>query len=192
MTAGAEQVLQFWFGQDPCAAELAPRREWFSKDPGFDAEIARRFSATVAAARRGELTDWAGDASSCLALILVCDQFPRNLSRGTADAFATDPLAIELAHLQLQRGWDQRFAPLARSFIYLPFEHSEHLIDQYQSLRLMGSLRGDPRGAALWPWAVKHYEVIARFGRYPHRNAALGRPSTAAELAFLAQPGSSF
>jgi len=133
----------------------------------------------------GGLADWLQKPKSCLALVIVLDQFPRNMFRGTARAFAADAAALEAARTIVDRGWDQAFSPDESTFAYLPFEHSESLQDQERSLRLF-------EGNENYEWARKHYEVVRRFGRFPHRNAALGRASTPEEVEFLAQPGSSF
>jgi uncharacterized protein (DUF924 family) len=117
--------------------------------------------------------------------VIVLDQFPRNMFRGAARAFAADALALQAARTIVERGWDRAFSPDERTFAYLPFEHSENLQDQEQSLRLF-------EGNENLEWARKHYEIVRRFGRFPHRNAALGRASTPEEIAFLGQPGSSF
>jgi uncharacterized protein (DUF924 family) len=122
----------------------------------------------------------------------VLDQFPRNMFRGTPRAFAADARALELARDAVGRGFDQVFLPVQRWFTYLPFEHAEDLAMQRESLRLFERLAADAAGAGTFTYAMRHYAVIARFGRFPHRNAILGRESTPDELAFLAQPGSSF
>ena len=173
----AQDVLGFWFGADPKA--------WFEKNPAFDAEIRARFLPLYERAARGELKAWLENAESSLALVILLDQFPRNLFRGSARAFATDALAREAARTLVERGWDRNMSPEQRTFVYLPFEHSESLADQELSMRLF---EGNPN----FEWARKHWEIIRRFGRFPHRNAALGRASTPEELAFLKEPGSNF
>ena len=184
------EVLRFWFGETPTAA---PRDAWFRKDAAFDAAIRARFGATVDRALAGGLQDWAATPAGALARILVLDQFTRNTSRGTARAFAGDALALAAAEDLVADGRHLRLAPMQRWFAYLPFEHAEDLAVQQQSLQLFGALAAEhPALAEAQVWAVKHADVIRRFGRYPHRNALLGRVSTAAELDFLAQPGSSF
>jgi uncharacterized protein (DUF924 family) len=188
----ALEVIEFWFGapSDPQHGKVRP--QWFRKDPDFDAEIGRRFGALVAEARAGGLAGWAREERGALALILVCDQFPRNLFRERAEAFSLDVRALALAREMVERGWDRRLAPVKRWFVYLPFEHSESIDDQREAVRRFAALRDDPEAGGGYEWAVKHLEVIERFGRFPHRNEALGRESTPEEIEFLAQPGSRF
>jgi len=192
MSVAPHEVLDFWFGE-PGSQEFGRAREfWFSKSAATDAMIASRFAAAVEAALRGELRPWAdGDARDALALILLLDQFTRNLFREGARAFAGDDAALAVAKRLLADGRHRQLAPVERWFAYMPFEHSEQIDEQRQSLRLFGELAHDGLADPL-PWAQKHYEVIARFGRYPHRNELLGRASTAEEAAFLRQPGSRF
>lgn len=186
------EVLAFWFGEPAERALGRPRDAWFRKDDGFDAAIRARFGALVDEARAGGPAGWESDDDGALALLVVCDQFPRNLFRGDARAFALDARALALAKRVVAEGRDARLRPVERAFVYLPFEHSESLADQREAVRLFGALRGDPDAGGYHEWALKHLEVIERFGRFPHRNEALGRTSTAQELAFLAQPGSRF
>jgi uncharacterized protein (DUF924 family) len=173
----AKEVLKFWFERD--------RKAWFEKNPAFDEEIRQRFLPHYELGATGMLGSWKQAPASCLALVVLLDQFPRNMFRGTARAFATDPLALEAARTILDRGWDKAMTPDERVFAYLPFEHSEALQDQKLSLKLF---EGNPN----FEWARKHWEIIRRFGRFPHRNAALGRESTPEEIEFLKQPGSGF
>lgn len=182
----ANEVLRFWFR----GAER--RKEWFAKDPSFDAEIRERFLRTYEDAASGAVKHWKEQPGDCLALVVALDQFPRNLFRGTARAFATDAAARDAAAHALDRGWDRAMLPVERLFLYLPFEHSESAADQERSLALMRELSRHPETADALEWAEKHFAVIARFGRFPHRNVALGRPSTPAEIEFLRQPGASF
>ena len=179
----AQEVLDFWF------RGTQARKEWFQKDPAFDAEIRARFFGLYEQAASGALAHWMNQPDECLALILVLDQFPRNLFRApaadAARAYATDALALEAARRAVDAGYDRALPEVARTFFYLPFEHSESLADQERSLQLFA---GHPNHA----WALRHWEIVKRFGRFPHRNAALGRDSTAAEIDFLQQPGSSF
>ncbi|HEX5612731.1 MAG TPA: DUF924 family protein [Burkholderiales bacterium] len=175
----AQAVLDFWFrGEEP-------RKEWFQKDPAFDAEIARRFLALHEVAAAGELADWRHSPGDCLALIILLDQFPRNMFRGTAKAFSTDAMALDAAKHAVDTGLDRSMSDVQRTFVYLPFEHSESLADQERALELFA---GNPN----FEWARKHWEIVRRFGRFPHRNAILGRESTAAEIEFLKEPGSGF
>jgi len=184
------EVLAFWFG--PPTAEPVARAEWFRKDPAFDAQIGQRFGRLIESALEGGLDAWAASPSGSLARILVLDQFTRNVHRDTPRAFAGDARALEGARALVASGWHLGFTPVQRWFCYLPFEHSEALADQDESLRLFALLREDPVAGGAHEWALRHREVIERFGRFPHRNAILGRPSTEAELAFLSQPGSRF
>jgi uncharacterized protein (DUF924 family) len=150
------------------------------------------FSDAVEAALRGDLRHWQnGSARDALALILLLDQFTRNLYRDNARAFAGDAAALAVARALVAGGRDAQLAPVERWFAYMPFEHSEQLADQRESLRLFAALAAAGPAEPL-VWAQKHFDVIARFGRYPHRNEMLGRPSTAAEIEFLRQPGSRF
>jgi uncharacterized protein (DUF924 family) len=175
----ASDVVGFW-------RDAGPER-WFAKDNAFDAEIRARFKPAHHQAARGELAAWAGTWQGSLALLLLLDQFPRNLWRGSAHAFATDPLALSLARAALTAGFD-REAPFAlRIFFYLPFEHSESIIDQDRCIELCEAL--DATGSDWARWARLHRDIIARFGRFPHRNPMLGRESTMEEQAFLADGG---
>jgi len=179
----AQEVLEFWFR----GAEA--RKEWFQKDAAFDAEIRARFLALFEQAAAGALAHWSDHPADCLALIVTLDQFPRNLFRASgpeaARAFATDGPALAAARHALESGYDREVPEVARTFLYLPFEHSEDLTDQERSLQLFA---GHPNEI----WALRHWEIVKRFGRFPHRNAALGRESTPAEIEFLQQPGSGF
>lgn len=176
-----ETVLDFWF---------SPRVEtnWFVPDPALDAEIAERFGDWVEAALAGELEDWSFDARGALALVILLDQFPRNMWRGTAKAFAGDQLAREAADNAVTMEFDWELEPKQRTFLYLPFEHSEDIAHQRKAVDLFRE-RATPDAL---DWAEKHLRIIERFGRFPHRNSALGRTSTPEEVEFLKQPGSSF
>lgn len=182
------EVLDFWFGVPRGGAP----REWFMKDAAFDEEIRRRFGALHEAAARRELEGWRAARDSMLALVVVLDQFSRNLYRGEARAFAQDEHARECARQALARGDDRQLAAVERQFLYLPLEHSEDLDDQDEAIERMRSLDffDEMRGAL--DWAHRHRDIIARFGRFPHRNAALGRESTPDEVEFLKEPGSGF
>lgn len=178
---GPEAVLHFWF-------EETPERLWFAKDDAFDARLHERFGVLHAQAARCELWHWRASARGRLAEIIVLDQFSRNLLRGQPQAFASDPLALALAQELVAQGLDARLVPRERAFAYMPYMHSESLVVQQQSLRLFEAL-GQPGNL---DFARRHEVIVARFGRYPHRNAALGRISSAEEQAFLQQPGSGF
>ena len=183
-----EHVLDFWFGVPPGKA----RAEWFRKDAAFDEEIRARFGALHATASQRGLEAWRAEPLPMLALVVVLDQFSRNLYRGDARAFAQDAHARECAREALARGDDKGLLPVQRQFLYLPLEHSEDLADQEECVELMRALEAYEPTRGLTEWAVKHRDIVARFGRFPHRNAALGRPSTPEEIAFLQQPGSGF
>lgn len=190
MTA-PQDVLDFWFGASGSAEHGRPREWWFRKSDATDTGIRQRFGADVEDALAGRRDDWAKGARETLALILLLDQFTRNIFRDTPRAFAGDQRALALARGLVQSGADRTLASLERWFVYLPFEHAESLAMQQESLRLFGQLAADGQADAL-DWAQKHHDVIARFGRFPHRNAILGRPSTPEETTFLGQPGSRF
>lgn len=186
----AFEVLRFWFGEG--AAYGVPRKCWFEKDPEFDSEIRRRFLAVHEKAIAGVLGSWHEAPGNCLAFIVLTDQLPRNMFRGKARAFAGDALALEAARRALARGHDRGALAIERMFFYLPFEHSESLADQERSCELFKPLAALPETPDVYRYAERHREIIARFGRFPHRNAALGRTSTPAEIEFLARPGSGF
>jgi uncharacterized protein (DUF924 family) len=169
----SSEIVSFW-------GEAGPDR-WFEPHEGFDQAIRLRFLSTYEAAANGELAAWEVSVEGALALVLLLDQFPRNMFRGDARAFATDALARGVADRALARGFDQATDLALRPFFYLPFMHSEALIDQDRSVRLYEAL-GD---AEQLRWATEHRDVIQRFGRFPGRNPALGRDTTPAEQAFL-------
>ncbi len=185
-----EAVLEFWFG--PPDARGTARPEWFRKDAAFDGGIARRFGDLHRAASRRELEAWRMSAQPMLALVVVLDQFSRNLYRGDARAFAQDAYARECAAEAVERGDDLERLPVERQFLYLPFVHGESIDDQDRGVDLMASLEAFEETRGALEWAEKHRAILRRFGRFPHRNAALGRPSTPAEIEFLREPGSSF
>lgn len=187
----AADVLDFWFDRNGAEA-LSPRKAWWEKNPAFDEEIRRHFGAAVEHALSGGYDDWAGEAESALALILLLDQFPRNLFRNSAKAFAGDERARAVARQMTDRGFDIGLPPVMRQFAYMPFEHSEALADQDFSCLLFAALEKDLPGQDILDYAERHRAIIARFDRFPHRNAALGRESTPEEIEFLRQPGSSF
>lgn len=184
-------VLDFWFAD----GRHGYRQIWFKRDDAFDAEIRARFGGLVVPAREGKLDDWAATPEGALALTILLDQFPRNLFRGSPEAFASDPHALALARRVLHERMDLAMTTTERGFLYLPFEHSESMEAQNQSVTVFEGLRDCPQSAApggVIDYAWRHWHVIRRFGRFPHRNAVLGRESTPAELAYLAQPGSGF
>lgn len=183
-----QTVLDFWFLPPGAPGHGALRKAWFDADPAFDAEIRTRFGAAVEAAGLGTLDHWQDEGPACLALVLLLDQFPRNIHRGTARAYAADEKARAVAAHALARGYDREVGRWHRVFFYLPFEHSEDLGDQRLSMELLGALGEDAEGRQLAESATRHLRVIERFGRFPHRNEILGRTSTPEELAFLAGP----
>lgn len=188
----AREVLRFWFeGPDGRYAGQA-RRRWFVKDPDFDAQIVARFGELIESALAGACDDWGRSEERACALVIVLDQFTRNAFRGTPRMYAGDAAALRTARHIVAEGWDRRYDPLHRWFAYMPFQHSESLADQRESMRLFAQLRDDPVAGAAWSWVERHHEIIERFGRFPHRNAMLGRVSTPQEIEFLREPGSAF
>jgi len=172
LSARATELIRFW-------REAGPR-QWFNKDVDFDAGFRERFLDTHLCAARRELDDWAASADGTLALLLLLDQFPRNAFRGSAHAYATDPLARHFARAGIDAGFDSAIEPALRLFCYLPFSHSEELLDQEYSVGLMRALDGESLAHA-----ESHRAIILRFGRFPHRNAVLARPTSREEQAFL-------
>jgi len=170
-------VLTFW-------RDAGPER-WYEKDAAFDADMERQFLATWELASKGELSTWEDTDEGTLALLIVLDQFSRNLFRGDVRAFQNDPMAREIANRAIARGVDQRIDAALREFIYMPFEHSEDLTDQKRSVALF---RATENGDNL-KWAILHLEIIEKFGRFPHRNKVLGRVSSPEEEAYLADGG---
>lgn len=189
--AGADEVLDFWFDVPTGTGHGQVRSLWFTKSDATDALVRARFNATVEAALRGELDHWAATPRGALALILLLDQFTRNIFRDTPRAFEGDARALQVATALVDSGRDRALPQLQRWFVYLPFEHAESLPLQQRAVALFEALAEDGLAEPL-EWALRHRDVIARFGRFPHRNAILGRSSTAEERAFLAQPGSRF
>ena len=188
MPLTAADVLDFWFGPPPHAM----RDTWFRKEPAFDATIREGFGDAVAAALAGDFHFWRRSPHGALALVILLDQFTRNVYRDTPQAFAGDALALDIAVAAVDQGFDRKLDALERWFLYLPFEHAEDWAMQERSLALFGQLAADTGDRTALHWAEKHAAVIRRFGRYPHRNAILSRPSSPEEIAFLAEPGSEF
>ena len=191
----AQAVLDFWFLPADASGHGRYRTEWFRKDAAFDAAIRRQFAGDVEAALAGSLREWETGAAGGLARVILLDQFTRNLFRGTAKAFAGDGEALALAERMVGGGQDKNLPPLQRMFVFLPFEHSESMLNQERSVALFAGLRREAQAAAFdaaYDYAVRHRDIVERFGRFPHRNDILGRASTAAEIEFLKQPGSSF
>lgn len=183
-----DEVLDFWFGARNAPEFGASRDWWFRKSDATDAAIRSRFGADVEAALAGERDGWAASPRGALALILLLDQFTRNIFRESARAFAGDAQALSLARSLVDRGDNLKLAPVERWFSTMPFEHSEQLLDQYEALHLFEALAPLGLPDAL-KWARLHFDVIKRFGRFPHRNAILGRESTPEEIEYLKRHG---
>ncbi len=192
MPTEADEVLAFWFGREyePGYGEF--REAWFRKDPEFDQQVQKRFGPLYERAAAGELDGWREEARSCLALVICLDQFPRNMFRGDGRTHATDDKALETARYALERALDRELPPFQRVFVYMPFMHSESVEDQRRSVELFGRLAEKPGAPDLTSYAVGHMEIVERFGRFPHRNAILGRETTPEEAEFLQGPDSSF
>ena len=189
----AQAMLDFWFGDRSDAGYGQPRKAWFAKDDAFDIAVRLQFATAIEQALRGELDDWRSEARSALAQILLLDQLTRNAFRGTARAFAGDARALASASRMVGERSDEALPTFMRSFVYLPFEHAEGLAMQDEAVRLFTRLAAeDPGQESNLDYAHRHRAIIERFGRFPHRNQILGRQSTAEEMEFLRQPGSSF
>lgn len=195
-----EAVVRFWLGDDsddPRTVD-AHRKYWFTKDPAFDRRVAEEFGTDVERASRGELDHWARSPRGALALVLVCDQFPRNIHRGTPRAFALDERALRTARALVAHGDDAALGYVERAFLYMPLMHAEDLDAQQLGVERFAALAGEapsPLSKTMrnfHHYAERHMEIVQRFGRFPHRNAILGRESTPDEAEFLQQPGSSF
>lgn len=186
MDPRAAELLSFWFRNGD------RDKRWFGKDPAFDFEVRVRFLALYEQAAAGTLTAWWGSPTECLALVLVLDQLPRNIFRGSMRAFATDAAALAAAKHAVAREDDRAMRPVERLFLYLPFEHAESLAEQRRACELLEPLARYPETDDAYRYALAHREVIERFGRFPHRNSILGRASTPEELEFLKAPGSVF
>ena len=191
-TPNPEALLEFWFGDlTDGFADEAHRALWFNGGDAFDTLCRDRFAALPAAARSGELDPWLESVRGALAYVLVCDQLPRNMYRGTPDAFGFDGLARDAAGSGIEQGFDRQLQFDERAFFYLPFEHSERIVDQHTSVGLFTALRdATPQGkrhltGSSLGYAQGHRDIILRFGRFPHRNAVLGRASTPPELEYL-------
>jgi len=196
----AEDVLSFWFGPaEPggwCGKEVSQR--WYKKDEAFDRAIEQKFRATHEAAVAGSCDAWLASPDGCLAVVILLDQFSRNMFRGTPGMFASDVQALEIAKEGMKRGDHLRLEGHRRSFFYMPLMHSEALADQEECVRLFAEMveatmdSGPSRVEGSLDFAKRHRDIVLQFGRFPHRNEVLGRESTAEEAAFLRQPGSGF
>jgi len=189
----AERILNFWLTPDTDAHDLVNSwSRWFDPNPDLDRLCKTLFLSSYRDAACGRLDGWKKTPRTCLALVLLLDQFPRNMFRGTAKAFATDAKAREISRHAIASGFDRELGRIMRMFLYLPLEHSEHLNDQMESVRLASALAEDygtsPAGAAIRDSAEFHLKTILHFGRFPGRNEALGRLSTKEEIEFLKQP----
>ncbi len=198
-----DDVLSYWFAElaEPSASPQAvpsTTSRWFKGGPAVDEEIRQRFGDAREPARRGELDGWTATPRGTLALLLLLDQFPRNVYRDDPRSFASDAHGLAIARAAVARGDDLQVLPVQRTFFYLPFEHSEDLADQRIAVEKIRANHAGAQGEVkalleqTVDYAVRHQEVIARFGRFPHRNKIVGRPSTPEEEEFLKQPGSSF
>lgn len=201
MSVTPKDVLEYWFGgHDPDDPATGSRQAdlWWGHSEQSDRALQERFGETHEAAARGELDDWAQSADGRVALVIVLDQLSRSLHRGTPRAFEHDAAALRLTLAAVERGEDRTRPFFQRVFLYMPFQHSERITVQEQGCRVFEALRDEApaplRESARFylGFMRRHRDVVARFGRFPHRNAILGRPSSAEELAFLQQPGSSF
>ncbi|MDE0030842.1 MAG: DUF924 domain-containing protein [Deltaproteobacteria bacterium] len=180
----SKEILTFWFETLDLSTEMDKRQVWFRSTPEFDQYLVDHYTEVQERAAAGEFDHFKETVEDCLTLILCLDQFPRNIFRGTPRAFATDPKAREVAGYALAKGYDRGLSRWPRTFIYLPFEHSEQLADQERALVLYGSLGVEDSMRS----AVGHHAAIKRFGRFPHRNAVLGRPNTPEEDEYLKDP----
>jgi uncharacterized protein (DUF924 family) len=190
LTARFSEVLDFWFGVPESPERGRARKAWFTKSDAFDREVRDRFRPLWETASVGGLNGWRETPLAALALIVVLDQFPRNMFRGDERSFASDGLALATAEDVIDRRFDRLLRPIERAFVYLPFQHAESLPAQRRSLEQYEALV--PLGVDHREWARRHHDIIARFGRFPHRNEIVRRESTAEEIEFLKQPGSRF
>lgn len=189
--ARVNALLDLWFGLPGTTERDQPRPIWFKADAAFDTKL-QKYQPEQKAAAAGRLDHWMQASDACLALILLLDQFPRNLYRNTSAAFASDAKALQVARHALAQGFDRGLPDVRRWFIYMPFEHSEALADQETGVTLFAALPSNRDNDNTLDYAKRHRDIIARFGRFPHRNKILGRASTAAEEKFLSEPNSSF
>ena len=193
-----KSIIQFWFGENIEAEPLQNSKKWFKKDPDFDANISNSFGKLLSRAGQGEFEDWKQTAEGSMAFILLTDQFPRNIYRNKKEAFSFDHLALATSKKGIEKELDKKLSWVMRTFFYLPLEHSESIDDQELSTSLFEKLlqevppKYNDYAAEIFEYAAKHWEIIKRFGRFPHRNEVLGRSSTTEEKEFLKLPRSSF
>jgi len=190
--SSAGGILDFWFGREDEPGYGEFRNVWFQKDEDFDREVQTRFREDHERAANGDLDEWREEARSALALVILLDQFPRNIFRGDAQTHATDAKAQEVSEHAIERALDRELPAFQRMFLYMPFMHSESIEAQRRSVELFQRLRDEPGGPDVVSYAIGHRDIVERFGRFPHRNAVLGRQTTPEEAEFLTQPGSSF
>jgi uncharacterized protein (DUF924 family) len=200
MQAQVDQILDDWFGALDVDGKVPAEnvRRWFSKDEAFDTALTKRYGALIESALAGELREWESDRRATLALVLLLDQFTRNVFRGTGRMYAGDQRALSVVQRALEAGYDEQLPWAYRGFLHMPFMHSESLEAQaacVDAFRKLAESAPEPHRAGFennHRFAIAHHNIVAQFGRFPHRNALLGRPSSDAELEFLKQPGSSF
>ena len=200
MSQIVDSVLCFWFGSEVLSPAKATARmpTWFEQDGDFDYDIERRFGKLVSLAASGRFDDWEKSPKSTLALIILLDQFPRNLYRGTAKAFATDAKALTLTKYALEQNYADSFSPIELVFLLMPFQHAEDLDDQTAGMELYKLLAEHIEQGwrdvleSTYEFAQRHHAIIEQFGRFPHRNSALGRIATPEEITYMEQGGESF
>ena len=188
----ATAVLDFWFGAPGTPEHGTNRAEWFKKDDAFDQLIVEHHMSDYEKAAAGHYDDWAETAQGSLALLILLDQFPRNMFRDNPKSFATDDKALQIASAMVDRGDHKGLSKDEQFFVYLPFEHAEDIAMQERCLELTAAMPQGKAENSPYYWAKKHYDVIAQFGRFPHRNKVLGRDNTEEENAYLDQPGAGF
>ncbi len=186
------EVLDFWFGREGEEGYGEYRQAWFTKDAEFDREVRDRFESVHEEAAARRLEGWKDEAQSCLALIIALDQFPRNMFRGDPRTHATDDQALEASKYAIEHALDRELPAFGRMFVYMPFMHAENVEDQRRSVELFEMLAAQPDAPNVVDFAIGHRDIVERFGRFPHRNAILGRETTPEEAEFLAQPDSSY
>lgn len=192
MPSEPAEVLDFWFGREDEPGYGGFRDEWFQKDEEFDRQVRDRFLDDYEKAARGGYDGWRKEPESCLALVILLDQFPRNLFRGDPKTYATDGKALEVSEYAIRHTLDRKLPGFKRMFLYMPFMHSEKAEDQRRSVKLFRELATEDDGPDVTEFAEGHRDIVEQFGRFPHRNEILGRETTPEEAEFLTQPGSSF